>query len=168
MARVGTAAEIESFKALVEEYVSSLPFSLDFQDVERELGELSEEYGPPHGAAFLALDAKVPVGCVGLRRFGETGLDAELKRMYVRPHARGRGYGAALCGAAIRAASELGYERIVLDTVAEMTSAAAVYKKAGFSEISPYRENPLASARFYELRLAPGAHDIASNDERAS
>lgn len=138
---------------LVEEYIESLPFRLDFQDVGRELAEINSEYGASgRGAAFIAYDDEgAAVGCVGIRAFDDE--TAELKRMFVRPGARGSGLGSALCAAAVAAAAELGYSRIRLDTVAEMEAAISVYEKAGFRPIAPYRENPFPSARYFELEL---------------
>lgn len=142
-----------AFGLLVREYLSSLPFRLDFQDVDGELAALETHYGPPGGVALLALsaDATSPLGAVGLRCFAP-GV-AELKRMYVRPEARGRGVGSLLARHALAAARALGYEAVRLDTVAEMTAAIAIYRSLGFEEIPPYRENPLPGARFFELRL---------------
>lgn len=129
-----------------------MPFALDFQDIDSELAALAEEYGPPGGRAVLALIGEEPVGCVAIRPF-EVPAIAELKRMYVRPAGRGRGLGRELASAALRAASELGYEIVRLDTVAEMVEAAAVYRSLGFVDIEPYRHNPLPTARFYEVAL---------------
>jgi len=150
--RVETPGDRAAFAALVREYVRSLPFPLDFQDVEEELSGLDEEYGPPAGAAILAVVGDEPVGCVGLRGF-EPPAVAELKRMYVRPGARGAGAGRALASAALEAARQLGYSSVRLDTVAELVEAARIYTELGFVEIGPYRHNPLPTARFYEVTL---------------
>ena len=133
--------------ALIREYTDSLGFDLCFQDVERELAELRTEYGPPTGGAFLADD----MGFVGVRRFA--GDVAELKRMYVAPAARGRGLGRALAEAAVEEARRLGYRRLRLDTLATMEAAVALYRSLGFVDIEPYRENPIAGARYFELVL---------------
>lgn len=185
---VRRAEEWRAFAELVREYVASLPFALDFQDVDRELAHLDENYGAPVGAAFLArlssasassADAAAParsaeeppagsavapeseawLGCVGLRLL-EPGV-GELKRMYVRPVARGRGLGRALAEAAVEAARARALAVVRLDTVAAMRDAIGLYRGIGFAEIHPYRHNPLADARFFELSLAgdrPGTH----------
>ncbi|MGH9299554.1 MAG: GNAT family N-acetyltransferase [Acidimicrobiales bacterium] len=142
---------MEIFGQLVREYVASLPFSIDFQDIDRELRSLATEYGPPTGSAFLAFLAGESVGCSAIRALAP-GV-AEMKRMYVRPQARGLGLGSRLAKEAVEEARALGYERIRLDTVSEMVAAAHVYSSLGFTEIERYRENPLGSARYYELRL---------------
>ncbi len=137
---------------LIRDYLDDLPFEIDFQDVDRELEALATEYGSPDGAALLVVDdGGFAVGVVGVRRFDER--SAELKRMYLAPEARGMGMGRALGAAAVAAARDLGYERLLLDTVATMTAAIATYAALGFVEISPYRHNPLPDARFFALDL---------------
>jgi GNAT superfamily N-acetyltransferase len=157
--RTATSADdFTAFATLVHEYVAALPFVLDFQDVQTELATLAAEYGPPGGRALLAEIDDSPVGCVAIRPLEPPAI-AELKRMYVRPAARGRGLGRALAGAALEAAGELGYEIVRLDTVAEMVAAASVYEELGFVEIGPYRHNPLPTARFYEVALGEAGSD---------
>jgi putative acetyltransferase len=138
-------------RELFEEYAASLGFDLGFQEFERELRELPGAYGPPRGRLLLARVGAEPVGCVGLRP-----LDAdacEMKRLYVRSTHRGTGAGRALAEAAIRAARELGYAHMRLDTVPSMRAARALYRALGFREIPPYRFNPIPGTTYMELAL---------------
>lgn len=147
-----TAADWQAVASLMREYVGSLPFALDFQDFDRELNELDREYGPPHGSALLVWQQETPVGVAALRRFDD-GV-AELKRMYLRPEVRGQGIGRRLTEDLVAAARRLGYQRIRLDTDAElMPGAVGLYRSLGFRDIPPYRHNPLPGACFLELRL---------------
>ncbi len=138
----------EAAKRLVKEYAASLKVDLCFQGFDRELAHFEAEYGPPAGAFFLDAGR---LGCVGLRRF-EDGV-GEMKRLYVTPAGRGRGIGEALAARVIEEARRLGYRRLVLDTLPDMTAAQSLYRALGFREIPSYRFNPVAGTLFFELAL---------------
>jgi putative acetyltransferase len=144
-------AEWATFEALVREYLRSLPFEVDFQDVDEELAELEIRYAPPEGAAFVAWHEGDAVGVVGVKPFGDG--DGEMKRMYVVPTARGLGAGRALAVAAVDEARRAGHRRLLLDTVATLTEAIALYRSMGFVEIDAYRFNPRPDARYFALTL---------------
>jgi GNAT superfamily N-acetyltransferase len=67
--------------------------------------------------------------------------DAELKRMFVDRALRGLGLGKRLLETALRHAEEAGFERVVLDSTRDMRVAVALYRAAGFEEISDYNGN---------------------------
>ncbi len=145
-------ADVAVAKALFTEYAASLGIDLGFQDFDAELASLPGVYVPPAGALLLAEQASEVVGCVALRPL-EPPLVAELKRLYVRPAARGQGAGATLSRAILACARTAGYERVRLDTLPNMGQAQALYLQLGFQEIAAYRHNPVPGTVFMELDL---------------
>jgi putative acetyltransferase len=146
-----TSQEWAQARALIEEYATGLGHDLSFQNIAHELGHLAAEYSAPDGAFLLAWEQEQGLGCVGVRRFGPE--DGEIKRLYVVPAARGRGIGLMLARAIVAEARQLGYARLLLDTLSFMQEAQSLYASLGFRRIAAYRFNPLPGATYYELPL---------------
>jgi ribosomal protein S18 acetylase RimI-like enzyme len=150
---VDGTTRLDDVRLLFREYADSLGVDLSFQRFEQELATLPGDYGPPVGCLLLAVRADEPVGCVALRPLGAR--DCELKRLYVRAGGRGLGLGRRLTEAAIEAGRELGYQRMLLDTLPTMEAALELYRALGFEEIEPYRHNPVPGTTFMALRIRP-------------
>ena len=156
---------IEAVRELFQEYAESLSCNLCFQIFEQELAALPGEYAPWSGMLLLALVNDGAAGCVALHRFDgkDTSDDdeilaeldiCEMKRLYVRPQFRGIGLGRELVDAILKCAAAIGYHRMRLDTVpSEMANAVQMYRRLGFAEIAPYRENPVPGAKYLELDI---------------
>jgi putative acetyltransferase len=149
-----TPDDLASARQLIDEYATSLDVSLCFQDLAHELDHLPEVYGPPSGDLLLARRGALDIGCVAFRPFDTD--TCEMKRLYVRPEARGRTVGHLLARAVIERACVGGYRRIVLDTLSTMTAARALYRSLGFRETAPYYRNPLAGVVYMELAVMSG------------
>lgn len=144
--------DINRARELFEEYASWLGINLCFQNFDKELAGLPGDYSSPTGRLFLAVDGDQILGCVALRGLGAGA--CEMKRLYVRPDFRGKGLGRELTQAVIKAAREIGYQRMRLDTLpGKMDRAIAMYRSLGFREIEAYYHNPVAGATFMELSL---------------
>ena len=143
--------EMALVRDLFEEYEQFLGFDLCFQNFQAELDSLPGAYGPPTGALLLAREKEQVIGCVGLRAI-EPGV-CEMKRLYLRSEARGKGLGMALCQAVIERARSLGYNRMKLDTVSKLEKAIELYRSLGFQECTAYCHNPRPDVQYFELKL---------------
>ena len=76
-----------------------------------------------------------------------------MKRLYLRPEARGKGFGLALCQAVIERARSLGYNQMKLDTVSKLEKAIELYRSLGFVECTAYCHNPQPDVQYFELQL---------------
>ena len=146
-------ADLETVRTLFREYIDSLDVDLSFQDFETELADLPGKYVPPRGMVLIARDsADAALGCIALRPLHEPGA-CEMKRLYVRPAARGQDLGRRLAEAIIAFAGQADYERMVLDTLATMQAARRLYASLGFQPTAPYYDNPLPGAQYLTLDL---------------
>jgi ribosomal protein S18 acetylase RimI-like enzyme len=144
---------IEAVRELFLEYQKSLGFSLCFQGFDSELAGLPGAYAEPSGSLLVALQENgQAIGCVALRRVNDT--LCEMKRLYVRPSARGVGLGKRLLDAILFEGQRKGYREIRLDTISgQMDSAIELYRRNGFVEVDPWYAPPLPSMLFLSRAL---------------
>jgi GNAT superfamily N-acetyltransferase len=112
----------------------------------------ASDFEPPGGAFLVGSVDGTDVACGGVCRYdGET---AEIRRMYVAPAVRGRGFSRTVLGALEDEARALGYARIRLETGIRQTAAIGLYRSAGFEPIErygPYVDDELSVC--FEKRL---------------
>jgi putative acetyltransferase len=138
-------------KDIFLEYVLSPSVSLVYQDYEVEFSSLPGNYAPPQGRLLLAWQGSVVVGCAALRQVDQT--ICEMKRVYVRPVARGTKLGRRLVERILLEARIAGYTRVCLDVLPEFTTACQIYLSLGFKDAPPVSFNPVPGTRFLGLDL---------------
>ena len=151
--RAAFPADAPVLRALIAEYVANLGLDLGFQDVDGEIAALPGAYAAPQGAFLIAECGAEAVGIGALRPLHDG--SAELKRMYLRPAARGLGAGRALALALIGAA------RHALSAAAPGHPARLYRRRDPVSQPRLCRnaalhDNPLPGAMFMALDLKPG------------
>ncbi len=88
---------------------------------------------------------------------------AEVKRVYVRPDARGRGVATALMKALTRDAAAAGWDRLVLSTGPRQPEAAALYRRLGWRRIPGYGDyRTLPAVLCFEQVLWPDPPPVAA------
>ena len=139
---------------LLAEYYAEVKARYPGWSPEKGATASADEMAPPGGRFLVAYLAGTPVACGTVKRFDDS--TGEIKRMYVRPEARGRGVARVVLAELERAARELGYERVVLDTGDRMPEAQALYRSSGYTETADYNGNPWAAV-WFEKRLGPSS-----------
>jgi GNAT superfamily N-acetyltransferase len=100
------------------------------------------DFVPPAGAFLVAESGGELIGCGGWRSHGD---DAELKRMYTAPAARGRGVARRVLAAVEESARAHGRRRLILETGDKQPEAIALYTTSGYATIDNfgyYRDEP--------------------------
>lgn len=143
-------------------YAAWLGVDLSFQNFDQEMASLPGAYSAPQGRLFFAELQGRPAGCVGIRALSD-GM-CEMKRLYVSPEERGHGVGTQLALAAIRAAKEMGYRRIMLDTMPTMRMAVKMYRELGFHEAPAYYPSPIEGTIFLSLDLENWSEEEVRNE----
>jgi GNAT superfamily N-acetyltransferase len=149
--------------------IRTVPY--DHADATMLIGEVQQEYvrryggedttpvdpaqfAPPLGLFLMGYLDGVPVATGGWRVASpsEAGLlpgDAELKRMYVVPSARGRGFARALLAELERTALAAGRRRMVLETGNAQPEAVALYISSGYDKVPKFGVYKHSSSSIY-------------------
>jgi DNA-binding MarR family transcriptional regulator/GNAT superfamily N-acetyltransferase len=100
----------------------------------------------PRGLLLVARLRDEPIGCGALKFHGRD--PVEIKRMWVAPSARGLGLGRRLLSELERHARDRGASVAHLETNLALTEAIALYRSAGYIEVSPFNAEPYADHWF--------------------
>jgi putative acetyltransferase len=141
----------QAIVGLVREYAAWLAIDMSFQNFEQEMALIGSTYSLPKGLFWVVEVGAKLVGCVGFKHLDTT--TAEVKRLYVQPAFRGQQLGEQLMLLLTEATRQLGYQRLVLDTVPQTVFAQGIYQRMGFTPIAQYYAGPTLATQFFELPL---------------
>jgi putative acetyltransferase len=147
------SAPTAEVRALIDELEQSLASEYS---AEQRHGLSVDAIFQPHIEFFIArLDGEA-VGCGGVAFFETFG---EVKRMYVREDARGRGVARALLARIEAAMCRRKLDVLRLETGVRQAAAIRLYENAGFRECGAFGEyatmapEAIETSRFYEKRV---------------
>lgn len=144
----GSAPARTAIRRYVEELLETIPHGFT---TEEALATAVRSYNPPHGLFVVSPGPDDPLAGGAL-----TFLDAhraEVKRMWVAPHARGTGLAGALLHHLEARAVAHGRTTMVLDTNAALQPAVRLYEREGYRRVPAYNDNPDADV-WFEKRLS--------------
>ena len=109
-------------------------------------------------AFFVLYEQEMPAACGGVQFFDDSNQPGEgygeIKRMYVRPEFRGRGYAKQMLKHLEELATAKGFSKVRLETGISQPEAIGLYERNGYCKIPPfgdYCDDPLSF--FYEKTL---------------
>lgn len=143
--------EIAAFGGLISEYVAwcrerykndpwLVEMAFSHQGLDAELLKLTDLYAPPNGRMLIAEDAYEILGGVAYKRVDAK--TCEMKRLFVRTTANGRGLGRKLCETLMQTAARDRFTTMRLDTSRDMVEAIGLYRSFGFRDVEPFVEYP--------------------------
>lgn len=138
--RSATRDDGHAIRELVGAVLDEFGFPLESDGIDADLADVVANYTERGGTFDVIVEHGRIVGCAGIYPI-ENAPDgtrvAELRKMYLLPEVRGRGYGRALLERALASARERGFGSVVLESSSKMTDAIALYRRAGFADYVP-------------------------------
>lgn len=120
-------------RVLVTQVLAEFGFATDPHGLDSDLVDIQASYIDRGGIFRVLIDAGgTIVGCGGL--YPLPNQEAELRKMYFYPVARGHGLGRQLVADLIAFGRHAGFQRLVLETAAKLTTAGHIYRSFGFRE----------------------------------
>jgi GNAT superfamily N-acetyltransferase len=134
-----SSAERDAAWDIIDEYCRALDI------VVRDEPADFDRYFDAGSGVWLARDGGAVIGCIALRPLPSISRDAgEVKRLYVRPEARGKRVAGALLDE-LEAYAAGFYRELYLDTKDDLLPAIRFYERRGYARIPRYNDNPQAT-----------------------
>ena len=108
--------DARAVEAIFREYIAARPSASNSRTTSRNR-RTARQYAAPRGQLLLAWQGERAVGCAAFREIDAT--TCEMKRVYVRPDARGLNVGRRLVERLLHDAKAAGYARMCLDVLPE-------------------------------------------------
>ncbi|WP_157439951.1 GNAT family N-acetyltransferase [Terracidiphilus gabretensis] len=127
-----------------------------FGSLEQEAARIPLNYTERGGGCLIARADGVAAGFVCWRDISSNAIPCpwEMKRLWVRPEARGLGLGRTLTQAVLDRAAHAKRRAVYLDTVpAAMADAHRLYLVMGFTPCPQYNDSPIAGIEYLEKLL---------------
>jgi putative acetyltransferase len=119
---------------------------------DQDLRAIGDHYFARRGWFAVMVDDCRVVGTVGA--LPQAGRVCEIKRLYLRPEYRGRGYGAALMAYITTWARQAGFEMVVAWSDARLALAHLMYERLGFERFGERILEDADRSREYGFRKA--------------
>ena len=128
---VKPSTNYDIIKSLFVEYSQIKGAEGCFVSFEKELADLATFY--QGGAILVGFEDETPIATIALRKVDD--ITAEVKRLFIKPEYRGKGYSRKMLDAMFQCAKSLGYKEVMLTTRPEvMPVAYALYQRIGFNQ----------------------------------
>ncbi|MCB1025092.1 MAG: GNAT family N-acetyltransferase, partial [Acidobacteria bacterium] len=122
----------------------------DREGIDQDLDDIEANYISRGGLFEVMEDVHGNLlGTAGLYPFDENRI--ELRKMYIRPEARGKGLGKTTLKRMIDSARRLGYEQMILETADVLIEAIGLYEKFGFRQMSETHADRCDRAYYLDL-----------------
>lgn len=129
--REATAEDGPIIRSIVASVLAEYGLPSDPEGIDADLADVVSGYRDRGGSFRVLSDADgAIVGCGGL--YPVTEKEAEIRKMYFLPPARGLGLGRRLLDDLIALATERGFERVVIETASVLKEAVSLYRRRGF------------------------------------
>jgi putative acetyltransferase len=100
----------------------------------------------------VAYQNEMAVGCGAIKQYDDTTM--EVKRMFILPEYRGKGFASMVLGELEKWALELGFHSCILETGKKQPEAIALYQKSRYLQIPNYGQYALVqSSVCFEKKL---------------
>lgn len=138
--RPATNADAPAIRELVADVLREYGLDHDPSGTDADLADIETHYLAAGGMFEVVVDPDQGgrvVGTMGMYPHGA--YICELRKMYLRPEARGRGLGRQLMERALAFARERGFWRLELETANVLREALSMYRKYGFRPVTSDR-----------------------------